>query len=237
MQVISVVNTKGGAGKSTIATNLATSLAMKGKRVLIIDTDKRQNSALSFAQIRNANTELADIASMAMPVPNIFKDIRNHSYDNFDYVVIDAGAGDNKLVRDAILCGSYGMLLIPAPLATFDYWATNDTFDIIDECRPMFPDSFNNNYIVFNNVPTNDRMINKREVEKNFRELCVERDIKIVDSIIYNRIAYQEAVNYGMNTIEYTKFKKKEAWKAGREVECLTEEVLRILNGVDAETR
>ncbi len=39
MRLISICNHKGGCGKSATATNLATCLALKGKRVLLIDLD------------------------------------------------------------------------------------------------------------------------------------------------------------------------------------------------------
>ncbi len=39
MQVITVINAKGGCGKSTIAMNVAAGLAAQGSRVLLLDLD------------------------------------------------------------------------------------------------------------------------------------------------------------------------------------------------------
>jgi ATPases involved in chromosome partitioning len=39
MKIISVLNEKGGTGKSTVATNLATALHREGKRVVLLDCD------------------------------------------------------------------------------------------------------------------------------------------------------------------------------------------------------
>lgn len=49
MQIISVINLKGGVGKTTIALNLAAALADQGHRVVLIDADPQQ-SATQWAQ-------------------------------------------------------------------------------------------------------------------------------------------------------------------------------------------
>ncbi len=50
MKVITLLNEKGGVGKTTFATHLATGLALKGHRVVLVDTDPQANatSALSL---------------------------------------------------------------------------------------------------------------------------------------------------------------------------------------------
>ncbi|MDO8768294.1 MAG: ParA family protein, partial [Burkholderiaceae bacterium] len=50
-KVIALLNQKGGAGKTTLATHLAGEFAMQGQRVTLLDADP-QGSALDWAQRR-----------------------------------------------------------------------------------------------------------------------------------------------------------------------------------------
>lgn len=49
MYTISIVNQKGGCGKTTVAINLSSILAMKGKRTLLVDLDPQGHCALGLA--------------------------------------------------------------------------------------------------------------------------------------------------------------------------------------------
>ena len=64
MQVIVVASSKGGAGKSTISTNLAAYFALQGKRTALIDAD-RQKSATHWCEKR------AHLDSAVLPVAQL----------------------------------------------------------------------------------------------------------------------------------------------------------------------
>ncbi len=48
MRIVSVINFKGGVGKTTLTSNLGTELARRGKRVLLVDLDPQSSLTFSF---------------------------------------------------------------------------------------------------------------------------------------------------------------------------------------------
>lgn len=51
MEIVSVINYKGGVGKTTVTANIGSELASRGKKVLLIDLDPQTNLTFSFLKV------------------------------------------------------------------------------------------------------------------------------------------------------------------------------------------
>lgn len=122
MHTILIANSKGGSGKTTLATNLAGYFASRGRRVVLSDLD-RQQSALDWLKRRSKK------------LPRIHGiDGRNQRSNDHgaEWTVIDSPAGlHGEKLTEAIKQADW--VIVPMQPSAFDIGATGDFLDALRE--------------------------------------------------------------------------------------------------------
>jgi chromosome partitioning protein len=116
MHVILVASSKGGAGKTTLSTNLAAYYALQGKRTVLIDAD-RQKSATHWCEKRAA------LETAVLPIDGSRKTWRKQLPDQTEVAIIDAPAGAMGDDLEAFL-EIAAQVLVPVLPSTIDLEAT-----------------------------------------------------------------------------------------------------------------
>ncbi len=132
--IITVGNTKGGVGKTTLAVNLAIARALIGREVWLIDGD-RQGTAQTAITIRSEAGHTPNIACATYPDGATLRTQVQQQSSKFEDIVIDAGGRDSTALRAALVLSD--VLLVPFQPRSYDVWALNDIAALVDEARSV----------------------------------------------------------------------------------------------------
>lgn len=211
MKVITIGNTKGGVGKSTITANLAVAAARDSKSVIIIDSDV-QKSSMDFRNIRKAD----DITAVSVTTPTLHKDIASFTKSH-DLIFIDAGGRDSATFRSAIMASD--LFVIPLLPSVYDLWAAEETLALLRECRGLKDVRA---CLLINQMQQHTNMA--REAIETLDALAAENDCPVFASRLFHRTAYKSAIVGGQGVIEF-----EARGKAAYEVKILYGEILALL--------
>ncbi len=122
MNTILVINTKGGVGKTTIATNLASYFAVNNIPTTIMDYDP-QGSSLHWLDKRSLLGTTIHGANAAQPIGGGLRSIRMHVPTDTQRLIVDAPAGASRLLLQEML-GKANCIVIPVAPSSIDIHAT-----------------------------------------------------------------------------------------------------------------
>lgn len=127
MKIITIATQKGGAGKTTIATNLSVASAEAGYTTILIDADPRQKTALEWFKKRDKQDNPIVIdAEDQKTLEQLISAAKNR---NVERIFIDTQGAESNLVNFAINIADF--CLLPCSSGGFDIGAQRTTAQTI----------------------------------------------------------------------------------------------------------
>lgn len=211
-KVLGVIQVKGGAGRSTLATNLAGELS-KLERTVLIDSDMPQGTSASWYAMRQQAGKVGNlVADTAADHLELMAKVEQHS-KTAAYIVLDAPPRIAEMTRVILMLAD--LCLVPVGASVAEIWATADVLTIIEQAKKV--------------RPIDARMIWTRH--RSFTNLAkdlsaqatAELGLPILKTPLALRVAYPEALGAGLTVAELPD------QNARAEIRALLAEVRKIL--------
>lgn len=204
--IISVLNQKGGVGKTTLSVNIAARLAADGARVLLLDADP-QGSSLDWAAARE---EESAFPVLGLPRATLHKDIGKFTLD-YDHIVIDGPPRVTDLARSAIMAAD--LVVIPVQPSPYDVWAAQEVVTLIHEAR-IYKENLKSVFAV-------NRKIVNTAIGRDVGEPLSTYETPVLEATVSQRVIFAEAAAVGKAVFEL-----EPDSAASKEIRALVKEIL-----------
>ncbi len=195
--IISVLNLKGGSGKSTVSTNLAIACCLDGKRVILIDTDPQGTSIRWAGERPDDKTKLSVIA---IPDAKALRKQAKEFIPDYDILILD-GAPQLDLISTTSIAISE-VVIIPVSPSPYDVWATENIVQRVKNAQEINTEL--KAFFLINR--DNPRTLLSQETGDALKEL----GLPILQTRLHNRIAYADSALNGLSVLEWNDSRAKD---------------------------
>lgn len=206
--IISLLNQKGGVGKTTLAVHLAATLARQA-RTLLVDADP-QGSALDWSASREQPPLFPVIG---LPKPVIHKELPVLSQD-YAFVVVDGPPRVYEVARSAILASD--LIVIPVQPSPYDVWAAKEIVDLVHEAL-VYKENLKSVFVI-------NRKIVNTAIGRDVAEALSEYPVPVLKAQVCQRVSFAESAAQGQ-----TVFELDPGSTAAQEIESLTLEIQELM--------
>lgn len=211
--IIGILNQKGGAGKTTVAVNLAVALQRDQQRVLLIDADP-QSSASDWSIARRQSLPDVAIPCVQLATADIYLEIGQYKPD-YDFIIIDGAPRATDLARAAIAASD--IIVIPVQPSAFDIWAADAIVKLIEQARKIKPVA---GCFLLNRV-------NKRAgITSNVASALSGHALPLLATQLSQRVRFAESALDGRSVFDYPERRNA----AASEINRLKSEILKLGN-------
>ena len=209
--IIIVGCNKGGAGKTTTATNLAVGLAAKGNDVCLVDADP-QRSAARWHQDREEAGHNPTI-TLVEKRDNISQTLRTMD-EKFDYVIVDvAGRNSREMITGAAVAQ---VIIAPHQASQLDLDTLAELQQQTVRIRDLNPDL---KVFIYHAMASTNPAVKETERREFLEYVGQFEGFQPLASISYYRKVYKDVIPTGQSVLEY------ENEQAIQEVQSLIAEV------------
>lgn len=205
MPIVSIINEKGGVGKTTLATHIARGLQKRGKDVLLIDSDPQGSLRDWFAAAGEEN-DLPPV--IAIDRPALFKDLHKVSRE---WTIIDGAPSIEALSVSAIKASDY--VLIPVQPSPYDVWATESLVEMI-QARQDLTDKPKAAFVI-------SRQISGTKLSTDVRQALEGYGFSVFNNYTTQRVVYPTTASTGTTALD-----EEPNGPAAKEINLIVEELI-----------
>lgn len=185
--IISILNQKGGVGKTTLTVNLARAFTKRGKKTLLVDSDA-QGSALNWHE--RSNGDLLDMVCLSK---NTFEKDIDMFTETYDYIFIDGIPRVSPLTICAIRCSD--VILIPVQPSPYDIWATEEIVRHAKDRQQITNGKLKTAFVV-------SRKIVNTKIANEIQEELLKMELPTFKNGTSQRVAYATSVEKGITVLD-----------------------------------